>query len=287
MQSIWSQLGAIDPRAQVEARLQAHYGLQWATRAARANLPAQPGDDQSNFGWDTSRQALVTHDWAAADGGIFFRVGLGIAVLNLFVVKGTEMVAEFELEGRTEVEAGTWIDGVLADLGLHAASGVTLRYSIPVHPVAQGGRYSATTDEAGFAGLARWFAAADDILQETRLRLVNIGSRASPVRCWPHHFDIATLLSPATGHPERVASIGIGMSPGDEYYPQPYFYVSPWPAPPVDALPALPHPGHWHTLDFVGAVATGEDVVSASEPRAHTHKFIDAAVAILRGLPAA
>jgi hypothetical protein len=175
----------------------------------------------------------------------------------------------------------------LADLGLHAASGVILPYSIPVHPVAQGGRYAATTDEAGFAGLARWFAAADDILQETRLRLVNVESRASPVGCWPHHFDIATLLSLSTGDPERAASVGIGMSPGDEYHPQPYFYASPWPAPPVDALPALPYPGHWHTLGFVGAVAPGEDVLSASEPRVCTRQFIDAAIAIVRGLPAA
>jgi hypothetical protein len=77
------------------------------------------------------------------------------------------------------------------------------------------------------------------------------------------------------------------MSPGDAYYPQPYFYISPWPAPPVDGLPRLPVPGHWHTLGFVAAVATGEELLSMPEPRAGMRRFIDAAIAIARGLLAA
>jgi hypothetical protein len=285
MQSVWSELGAIDPRALVEARLQAHHALQWVTRAARANLPGKPDDGHSNLGWDISRQALVTHDLAVVEGTIY-RVGLRPAAITLFTTTETQTLGELELAERIDADAGTWIDGMLADLGLRTAGGVTLPYSVPGHPVSRGGRYSGTTDQPGFAGLARWFAAADDILQETRLRLSKIGLGAGAVRCWPHHFDIATLLSFGTGDPEGAASIGIGMSPGDEYYPQPYFYVSPWPAPPVEALPALPHPGHWHTRGFVGAVATGEDVLAVSEPRARICRFIDAAVAIASRLPA-
>src|SRR5439155_8785429 len=129
-------------------------------------------------------------------------------------------------------------DDTLADLGLHGAGGVTLPYDIAAHPVAAGGRYSCASDRLAFVELARWFDAAADILEEVRLRLAGTAS----VRCWPHHFDIATLLSLGRGDPETAAAIGIGMSPGDAYYLQPYFYVSPWPAPPVDALPSLPLP---------------------------------------------
>jgi hypothetical protein len=91
--------------------------------------------------------------------------------------------------------------------------------------------------------MARWFEAANDILEELKSRLADIGSGPGAVRCWPHHFDIATLLSLGRGDPERAAAIGIGMSPGDAYYPQPHFYISPWPAPPADALPRPPIPG--------------------------------------------
>jgi len=225
---------------------------------------------------------LVSHDLAAADGSTY-RCGLRIDTMTLFVAKGSEMLGGFELDGHVDADATTWVDEILVDLGLHRASGVAVPYDIPAHLVAAGGRYSCASDRPAFAGLARWFEVADDILGETRSRLVGIGAGSSEVRCWPHHFDIATLLSLGTGEAETVAAIGIGMSPGDAYYPQPYFYISPWLAPAVDALPPLPAPGRWHTLDFVGAVATGEAVLATPEPRARLRDFIDAAVDVCRG----
>ena len=49
----------------------------------------------------------------------------------------------------------------------------------------------------------------------------------SPVRCWPHHFDIATCVALESGDPERERGIGTGLSPGDGTYGQPYFHVNP------------------------------------------------------------
>ena len=62
--------------------------------------------------------------------------------------------------------------------------------------------------------------------------------------CWPHHFDIATLVKLEDGQPANARSIGVGVSPGDEYYAQPYVYVSPWPRFDAGKLPDLPpyHP---------------------------------------------
>jgi hypothetical protein len=226
---------------------------------------------------------LVSHDLAAADGSTY-RCGLRIDTITLFVAKGQEMLGRFEVDDHVDADAAAWIDEILPDLGLHRASGVIVPYDIPTHLVAAGGRYSYGSDRPAFAGLARLFEAADDILGETRSRLVGIGKGSSEVRCWPHHFDIAMLLSLGTGEAETAAAIGIGMSPGDAYYPQPYFYISPWPAPPADALPSIPRPGHWHTLGFVGAVATGEAVLSVPEPRVRVRNVIDAAVTVCRGL---
>jgi hypothetical protein len=270
MRAAWSELGAIDPKALVEARLQAHHAVQWVTRAARANLPATPDDSQSNLGWEPRLHRLVSHDLIASDESMY-RCGLRVDAMTLFVAKDSEMTSEFELDGQVDADAASWIGDILTDLGLNGTGGVALPYNIPAHPVAAGGRYSCASDRPAFAALARWFEAADDILEEVRSRLA----------------DIATLLALGTGDPERAAAIGIGMSPGDAYYPQPYFYISPWPAPPVDALPRLRLPGHWHTLGFVAAVAIGEELLSIPEPRAGMRRFIDAAIAIARRLLAA
>ena len=76
---------------------------------------------------------------------------------------------------------------------------------------------------------------------------------------------------------ESARSIGVGLSPGDETYAQPYFYVSPWPAPKNPKLPALPPGGHWHTKDFFAAVATADELLAQEDPRAALIAVIDAA----------
>lgn len=271
MPTAWSELGSVDPHALVEARRQAHRAVQWATRLARANLPAAPDDSQSNLGWDRSRRALLSRDLAAGA-----TAGLALDPLALFVARGRTLLDEFAVEGRQDAEAGVWLDGVARRLGLKPPSGVSLPYDIPAPAGAATG--------SALAELARWYDAADDVLQETRSLLAAVKPGPSEVRCWPHHFDLATLLSLATGDPHTAASVGIGMSPGDDFYAQPYFYISPWPAPPAQALPDLPAPGRWHTEGFVGALATGEAVLALAQRRPGVRGFIDAAVDVSRRL---
>ena len=280
MQIGWAELDAMDPRALVAARNQAQQAVQWVTRLSRANLPVRPGDSHSNFGWHRDRQALVSHELAASDKAVY-RAGLRIDAMSLFIAEGATAIGEFALDGRNDTEAGHWLDGLADRIGLRPASGVSLPYQLPV---ASGNRYTCAAARPDFVTLARWFDAADDILQETRMKLVAVTPGPSPVRCWPHHFDIATLLSLASGDPETVPSFGIGMSPGDDFYAEPYFYVSPWPVPPLEVLPDLPKPGHWHTDGFTGAVATAHDVLSQPDRRLALRRFVDGAVAIARNL---
>jgi hypothetical protein len=125
MRGVWTRLDGIDPKALVNARLQAHHALQWVTRAARANQAPRPDDSHSNLGWDASLDGLVSHDLAAADGSTY-RCGLRIDMMTLFVAKGSEMLGGFALDGHADADAATWVDKILADLGLHQASGVAI-----------------------------------------------------------------------------------------------------------------------------------------------------------------
>jgi hypothetical protein len=91
-----------------------------------------------------------------------------------------------------------------------------------------------------FADLARLLAAAD-----ARLRRLAGGT---PVRCWPHHFDLAALLVERRGPGgEASATVGVGLAVPDAIEPSGYWYVSPWsgsePARPA-AWPALAR-GRW------------------------------------------
>jgi len=108
--------------------------------------------------------------------------------------------------------------------------------------------------------------------------LIERGCSSSPVRCWPHHFDIASLTTLPAQNAGSAKYIGAGLSPGDEYYDEPYFYVSVYPKPDPRLLPTLPMLGHWHERDFVAAVATASRILKAKNQEVETDNFLSAAV---------
>jgi hypothetical protein len=117
---------------------------------------------------------------------------------------------------------------------------------------------------------------------------VNAGPGAAPVRVWPHHFDVGSVLPLGAGDGDEAPSIGVGLSPGDEGIPEPYFYATPWPPPGADEpLPDLASPGRWRREGWTGAVLTGSDLVAAGDGRAQAARasaFLAEAVSALRAL---
>lgn len=280
MRTDWPGLGSVPPEALAGARNLAQHAAQWVTKAARANLAVVPDDSHSSLEWDAERGALVSQPLAAKAGEM--RLGLGVAGLQLMLVHGAATQETFALDGRSDAEAGAWVDAALRAAGLAPASGVKLPYDMPPHAVAGGASYGARGEAAALQELARWFGAAAEVLGEVGGRLRDLRPGPSPVRCWPHHFDIATLAQLDAGHAESARSIGIGLSPGDESYAQPYWYVSPWPTPDAATLPEAPVPGHWHTQGFVAVVATARDTLKLKDRRREVRVFIIEAVEICR-----
>ena len=253
------------PPALVGARKLAHHAAQWPARAARANLSAVPDDSHSAFTWDTLHAALLSQVLPAKGGGV--RVGIRIARL--------------QFDGKADAAAGAWIDLKLHALGLKPAGSVNLPYDLPGHPA--GGRPLALGMLGRELGeLSRWFGGPAEVLEEFAGRLAGLRPGPGPLLCWPHHFDLATLVRLDAGAGESARSVGVGVSPGDEFYAQPYVYVSPWPRFDGGNLPALPPPGHWHTEGFFGAVATGEEILAMKDRGKGLLAFITAAFEIGR-----
>lgn len=278
----WDELGSIDPKALWEARLQAHHAVQWVARAACANLPTMPGDTQSNFGWDRERGTLVSHELRGSNDTL--RVGLAVRTMTLIVTRDVTVIDHFVLDGQVDTDAGIWLDRILDTAGLALAGGATLSYAIPAHPVGDGAAYVCGPQHGEFGAVANWFACADEVLGAVHDALQH--GPADPVRCWPHHFDIATLWIPSNGDTLMAPSVEIGMSPGDGYYAQPYFYVTPRPQPTLEKLPPLPAPGDWHTNEYFGAVLTGDALVALRDRADRTRQFLDAAVSVAQRLVA-
>jgi hypothetical protein len=276
MQFDWSTLGAKTPTTLVRARNLAHHAAQWAAKAARANLQAVSDDGHSSLSWDSERGAFMSQPLAAA--GAEVRVGFKLRGFALTIVRNNRNLDEFELGGRKDSSVAVWFDSALRALGLKPASDVELPYALPSLPVTRGSAYQVSGESEAFDELARWYEAAGDLLAD----VATAHAGAGPVRCWPHHFDIATLIALDAAGAENARSIGVGVSPGDEHYAQPYVYVTPWPRLNPATLPPLPSPGSWHLKGFVGAVATAEQILLQPERGPDVSAFVDAAIAIGR-----
>ena len=282
--AVWQPLGALAPRTLTTARLDCHYCVQIASAVGVSLLAAAPDDSHSNLAWRRDLEAFVGRPAAEVKP---FQAALRVRDLALLLLDGNGTpVADFSLPGQTLAAGYEWINSTVAShLEQPASKTISPRpLALPSHGLATGGVIAAPAD--ALEELARWYANADALISE----LTADNPHASEVRCWPHHFDIASLISLDPGaDPETSRSIGVGMSPGDDSYDEPYFYVNPWPAPPQgSALPALASGGHWHTEGWTGAALPAGDLIAgAADPRAQASRakeFVESAMAASRKL---
>lgn len=252
-------------------RVQLHYAIQFMAAAGMALAAPQPDGSQSALSWDTNLQSFVSQPLGATP----MRVGLKARSLTSLILQDHTPVATLALAGKTMAEALHWHQQTLAALGLEVEQMPLLDYppdDFPAHRLAAGARF-----EAGDAAARAAIAAYYDITQPLLEAVVAANPAASAIHIWPHHFDLATLLTYPAAEADRF--IGVGLSPGDTGYDQPYWYVTAYPYPELGALPRLPA-GSWHTQGWVGAVLTA----AQAGPAAVVQPFIEAAIAAAQNL---
>jgi hypothetical protein len=266
----WRSLNRVDRARMREARLQAHYAAQWLACIARAYVATHPNDVHTSLGWDDAQGALATQ--ALSGGG---SAGLKISELTLVLWDQTGRGEPLRLDGRRDADIRDWLGPRLRQMGLDAdALDAPSPYQMPAHPIGSGAPYAGAALAEPLAELAVWYGDADLVLAEARQRVLARGLDAPPVRCWPHHFDLDSLIQLGAGR-----TVGAGFCPGDEHYDEPYFYVSSHPRPAdVARLPSLPLAGHWHTHHFTAAIALARNVVAATDQKAESEAFLNAAI---------
>jgi hypothetical protein len=259
----WRPLGGIACQALAETRLEVHWAVQVVGAAPLALLEQTPDFSHANLGWIADPGAFVTRSMGAQAR---VHVGLDLEIFYLTVRDAADqVVAELPLEGRTLDDCYRWVAEMMGRHGVGDIAAAELHRpdrDFPTHPLRTGAPFTGGDPNAR-TELARWY---DNTLM-LLASVVRDHETASPVRTWPHHFDMATLvtLEPAE-NPEKMRSVGVGMTPGDASCAEPYLYAAPWPVPTSpQALPTLDGGGTWHTEGWVGPVLRCSRLVEASD----------------------
>lgn len=267
----------VEPASLIDARHMTHKAVQMLSNAARANLEAPADDSHANLGWNSGLAAFVSRPLAGKGGPV--TVALSLARFELGLVANGETDAALPLDGVSIGDVEAWLDNRLADAGLENASTVSLPYEMPPETTTIE-TYSRDGLADGMTALSGWFATAAAALTGFSDR--NSSLSPTPIRCWTHHYDIATEVNFQGSGSNDVTTIGLGFSPGDGHYDEPYFYVSPWSAIDQGELPAPSVLGHWHTDGFVGIVATASEVLTLDGLASALVEFLDEAFALCR-----
>src|SRR5262245_7015 len=282
----WQELGSVAPVSLGPARAQAHWAAQAIAAAGETFLPHVPDTSHTAMRWDAGLAALAG---APLPGPDACRLALRLRDLTLLVVDaGGKSASEEPLAGATLAEAYASASRALCahTRGRLDRALVHPGFELPAHPLAGGGRFE--IDARALAELARWYADADLELRAFAARTRGAG----PVLCWPHHFDLASLVAveqDAAG--EATKTIGVGLSPGDDFVREPYWYVNHGPEAESPRLPRLAA-GEWFTDGWIGAVLRGSVHVAARGAaaqqallRAYLASEVEASRAVLTAAP--
>ena len=280
MKSQWQLLTFPDRQEIAQTREQCHQAIQNVAAVGRSFLPPSDEDENANLEWDNNLQRLVGR-WVETSE-VTFRSSISISDFTVFLVsQDFETLSSFELHDKTQTDVMVWLERQLGELGFEFSKiNLAYPYDIPEYPTAKGKPFQLTNPEAQ-RELSRLYHNTDFLLRDFLQRF----EETTQVKCWPHHFDIAgRIILLNTGDASTTKSIGVGLSPGDQYYDEPYLYVSPWPYPARELATIDETLGHWHQDDWIGAVLPVSRVSKMDliqDQRRAVLNFFDTAVQML------
>ena len=275
----WQTLGNIAPQSLTETRLQLHYAIQFMAAVGNFLTDPQPDYSHASLTWNSELKVFISGLVTTQKP---FQVALEpVSLTSLVLDAEGNKLAEFFLPQKTLDEVMNWLKQTIKPLGADIAQLTWVNYpdDFPDSPLASGATFQ-DTDRAQRQELTAYFANTNSILQAIAANTEG----ASPVRIWPHHFDIATLISLPFTQKDESVSIGVGMSPGDSSYDRPYWYVTPWPYPDPATLTELASGGTWHTEGWVGAILTASQLSQDDKQQEKLAAFLDSAISASRSL---
>lgn len=255
-------------------RMQLHYAVQFIARAGKYLIEARPDDSHTSLTWDRDLEAFLGEK-ITSPKPVHIAVKPDTFELLIRDTQGNTLESH-KLHDEDQDNILNWMKDRLANLGVKSnALSMELHYDIPDHQIAHGALFHFEIPES-FSELAKYYSNAEEILQDINNQIPG----STPVRCWPHHFDIATLIIlDKNKSPEESRSIGIGLSPGDATYNEPYFYITPWPYPDSSKkLPDLDGEGFWHTKGWTGAVLPATHIANKNNQKLNVQQFALSAI---------
>ena len=275
----WNHLYPVDLTALATVREQLHQAVQSVAAVGRHFLESSKEDENAVLQWIPNPKRLAGK-WIETSKGKF-RASISFAEGKIYLIDGdVKVIDSFEIHDHTFNQLMVWFEEHIGKLGLPTENfNVNLPYELPVYPTQKKQAFD-LSELALSDAFAHYYANSRIILEKLRSSFDHVGETT----VWPHHFDQAiSVMLKDSGNPETSTYLGLGLSPGDEYYNQPYFYVNSWPYAEESQLKPLKYVS-WHTENWVGAVLKAEDLWEERNQLLAVQTFYEEATSQLKAL---
>ncbi|MFT6866944.1 MAG: hypothetical protein ACJA08_001782 [Cyclobacteriaceae bacterium] len=272
----WRDLGQVDYNELGQTKNQVHQAIQLVAAVGRKFREVSPNDDNATLSWIPGLTRLAGK-WV--QGNKTFRTSLGLIDFCIYIVdEKVNTISKFSLNGKNQTQVLLWMEEQIGKLDLDA-SDLTLHlpYSIPSYGTQDGEPF--LVDLKMSNELSKYyhntFICLRDLYKKTE------GDNPD-INIWPHHFDEAmTIIVKDTGDDETNSTVMLGMSPGDNEFNRPYFYVNTWPHVDTSKLGSSPTGAFWHEQLWTGTVLPVEEVLAAENQKSMIDTFYERASHVL------
>lgn len=266
----WHHVEPVDMAELAALRREQHYVLQSVAAIGRLFGETSATDEQATLVWVPGLSRLAGQ-WV--EGDFSFRASLSIEEATVYLVdRRVQVFSSFCFPGKTQRQLLLWLEEQMGKLGLEAADlGMKAPYALPPGLV-PGHTYSHWPDSL-LQVLAGYFHNGFVLLREMKAAK----GIASEIRVWPQHLEQSLhILVRDSGDMDTSAHISIGMSPGDEDFESPYFFVKTWPHVHVETAPKL-QAGMWMADHWTGALLPAKVLLSERDQLAFVRQFYETA----------
>jgi hypothetical protein len=231
----------------IQNRKYLHQVVQLVGAFPRSLLQHDPSDETASLLWNADISGLVSQEVTHVKGS--FQVGLSFSEFQLIILQDDKKVSALDLHGGSVMDGLKWLKEELAKMNFDASKfNLDLPYEIEKYDL--GSRLHPNDDTLKL--FSELYQLSHSVLDKVAAGFEN----AYDIRCWPDHFDLATLLPLAYDNKGAVTkSFGVGLSPGDDGITEPYMYVNVWPELAYELLSK--HnliKGIWNQFGWSGAV---------------------------------
>jgi len=263
----WWELAGHDSADLAQAWAQAHHAIRLAGLVGKSWASPRGDGQHAAMTWYSGQgllDGLFASEPVAGDRPMRGVIRLWNLDL-LFVEESGAPIDQTELVGITLNDARNWMIRAIEQQAGKPNRAVPENQSTPEHPVAASAKFGGLSQMA-HAELLRLYGNTASVLEQVSWTV----DGASPVRMWPHSFELSTqvMLSKDEKMPPKL--VVMGLAPPGKLSAGGYWYVAPWRSNVVsehDSWDTLPV-GDWVTgkNELPIAVLPIEDIVESEDP---------------------